>query len=785
MKKTILPFLFVFLFASALVQAGELKILAPPEGQPKAYAVAAAELQKYWAAVTGQTLEITRESNDSDSYLIIGSDAVNPFVRQLVERKAIPDFVLRTASDDYRILTVQDGERTHLILAGGRGRSTLYAVYAFLEDRAGCHWFWDGDVVPKRESIDISGLDVRESPRFQYRGQRYFAHRSLHRFQAEHWSFEDWKQEIDWLVKKRLNVFMLRIGMDDVFQKAFPEIVDYPDPAKPLPEAMGGYDNRSLFWSLQFRGQLRKSILVYAFDRDLMHPEDFGTMSHWYSRTPQQFLDRVKPTFVPQSSGGYGQPTGLVWDIRKDENLENYWKLTQAHVDNYGKPELFHTIGIAERNCYKDRAENLKMKLYAYRRLIDNLRTHYPNAPLLLAGWDFYSTWTAKEVQEFIGQLDPEKTILWDYEADAAYDVFGNVGSNFTQWGVIGKFPYTFGIFQAYENGQDIRTNYSVIEQRQKLIVDDPYCRGYILWPENSHADIFVLHYFTSNAWRPGVKTTEELLSEFCAQRYGSQAEALNAIWLDVLPISQMLGWGGNFWSQAHRMLNGTTKLSTPEIWRSNASSQRPRLEKAPEIFDRLAALEWNDPFIRRDSIDLARTTCDRLLTLARVSLMAAMHDWREGKIPAEEVQKRVDAYAELLGSMHDMLALHSDYSMYETLEGMNRVEKIQNPDFDRVLIDNASCGYCESHQYELMAHWYEPSLKVFLDWGSDRLDRGDISEFTTPPEFPKTVNGLRGKLLDSKLVDLRPTLERTPENYRAAMERAAKAARVVISERP
>jgi predicted AAA+ superfamily ATPase len=83
-------------------------------------------------------------------------------------------------------------------------------------------YFWDGDVVPKRGEIDFAGLDVVEKPRFAYRGLRYFAHRGLHRFQAEHWDLDDWKRELDWCLKKRFNLFMLRTGIDDLFQRAFP-----------------------------------------------------------------------------------------------------------------------------------------------------------------------------------------------------------------------------------------------------------------------------------------------------------------------------------------------------------------------------------------------------------------------------------------------------------------------------------------------------------------------------------------------------------------------------------
>ncbi len=757
--------------------AAELKILVPGDCHGQAYQIAGQELQKYWNQITGQTLEIVNQSNGEDSYLVIGSDAVNPFVRQLVERKVIRDFPLKTASDEFRLLTVKDGARTHLILAGGRGRSTLYAVYCFLETRGGCRWFWDGDVVPHQDAIDITGLDVTESPRFYYRGMRYFAHRGLHRFQAEHWSLDDWKQEIDWLVKKRQNIFMLRIGMDDLFQKAFPDVVDYPDPSKPLPEALSGYNNRSLFWSLQYRGQLRKALLQYAFDRDLMHPEDFGTMTHWYSRTPKQFLDKVKPEFldkITNLSGKIVEQTNQVWDIHEDKYLDYYWQLTQAHIDNYGKPELFHTIATAERLVINnDPGDDVKLKKYVFRRLTDSLRSRYPNGQLLLVGWDFLF-WKPQDVRECVSQLDPNNTILWCYEVDTKTD------HNITNWDVIGKFPYTFGIFQAYESAMDIRGNYPRIEERMAKVVNDPFCRGYILWPENSHSDIFMLNFFTANSWKPG-KTTDELLTEFCRDRYDAQADEMLTIWRDVLPISQMLDWSGNFWSQTFNTMNGKVKPQDASVWRNASRDQIPRLQNAPQVFTRLAEVEWSTPFVHRDSIDLARTTLDRMLTCARVTLFAAMNDWRDGKITAEQARAKVNAYYELAEAMRDTLALHSDYSIYETVERMNAVEPIVNPDFDRVILDNASCEYCQSHQYELMQTWYMPCIKTICDWATDRLDRDDKSAFTYPGSFKKVLTEKKAELLSTPLKDQRPTLERTQENFKAVMLRAAKAASEVV----
>jgi len=87
---------------------------------------------------------------------------------------------------------------------------------------------------------------------------------------------------------------MLRIGLDDLFQRAFSEEVPYPPENDKDPDAIDrSYDDRTSFWPLKFRGELRKKVLEYAFDCGLLHPEDTGTMTHWYSRTPSSFLKNV------------------------------------------------------------------------------------------------------------------------------------------------------------------------------------------------------------------------------------------------------------------------------------------------------------------------------------------------------------------------------------------------------------------------------------------------------------------------------------------------------------
>ena len=628
-----------------------------------------------------------------------------------------------------------------LIFSGANARALQYAVYDFLSRRCGCRWYWDGDVVPKSAGIDVSGVDIREKSRFEYRAIRYFAHRGLTRFQAEHWGFEDWKREIDWCVKNRLNTFMLRIGQDDLFQKAFPDVCPYPDPAKISPESKGlggGYNDRSLFWSLQYRGELRRKVLAYARERGLLHPEDFGTMSHWYSRTPYTFLDAMKPDFLPQQGGFYGHPTDRVWDIRKQKWLDAYWKLTQASIDNYGSPELLHTIGIAERHCFTNRADNLKMKIDMLGLLVKNALSHYPDSRVLFAGWDFYNGWHPGEVGELIKTLDSQKVLIWDYEGDA------HDKTNFTEWDIVGKFPYTFGIFLTLVQGLDVRADYSRIVERQRTAVNDPMCKGFIFWPESSHVDQLCINYFTANAWDGRQDDVDAVLADMCKGRYGEQAERMRKIWKAVVPVSTNCfdSWRDNCGRASLRFclnpktMEGLTVKSVPP----------ETLASVPSIFKALTEVEWKSEFVRRDAIDLARTAADRLI----LSLMG------NPKVNARKIAALVDGFT-------DLLALHTDYSLSESMDRLNAIERIRYPGFGRTLFGNAVNGYCASHHYEAFAYLYRPWWRNLAEKGKG-LDRATMLA-----------------VHDRPLHEMRPTLERTSENYRAVMIKLAAAAEEVF----
>ncbi len=709
-------------------------ILKPAQGEP-AYAKAAEAFQELYEKVTGVRLPVSDIDDGRSDLVVIGSDAVNDFTMYAMLEGAISSLHIRYGTDDYCIRSCETGERKILLLAGGRGRSTLYAVYDFFERQAGCHYFWDGDVIPAADSVPMEGLDLSESPRFQYRGLRYFAHRGLKRFQAEHWSLADWQREIDWMLKKRLNMFMLRIGMDDLWQRTFPDTVPYPSPVGKLPEAMDeGFDDRSLFWPLEYRGVLRQKLLAYATDRDLIHLEDCGTMTHWYSRTPRAFLEQERPDLLDQSSSGYRQDTGLVWDIRIQRNMENYQKLTDGFVREFNpNAGIFHTIGMAERNMYEERDANLRLKLFAYRKIAQNLREHYPNSKLMVASWDFIGWWKSEEVQQLIKELDPDRTLILDYTSEV-----DDPNEGFLNWGIVGKFPWIFGLFHAYEAESSLRGPYDRSNQRLAVAAGDPFCKGMILWPELSHSDPLILEYLTENAWSPLSMTVEQLLERFCSRRYGDLAGMLNDTWQTALPIIKLGDWGGyshrqkgdpdwekyipnwpvhrEMWPDILHMFPFTIQDDHIQAhFRYQLDRSLPLLENGVTVLRNLSALPaaaWENPFVRRDAVDLARTVAGRFLNLAlmQISVLAASDSSPESRIAL------AGRFLNLLESLADILSLHEDYSMYQTLRELAAVCPV-NPDFERTLKHNLVNGYCRQYAYEPVRFLFPQECRAALDW--------------------------------------------------------------------
>jgi len=121
---------------------------------------AAKELQHYLSQITGSNCQIVHE-NQTDrltgNLIYVGPTQFTKNYLQAKSTFADEEWLMQTAGNA-------------LILDGGRPRGTLYAVYHFLEDVCGVHWWtpWE-ETVPKQKVLSIPLLNRREKPSFRYR----------------------------------------------------------------------------------------------------------------------------------------------------------------------------------------------------------------------------------------------------------------------------------------------------------------------------------------------------------------------------------------------------------------------------------------------------------------------------------------------------------------------------------------------------------------------------------------------------------------------------------------
>lgn len=121
---------------------------------------AADELQRYLEKISGAKLPIVSDAEKPNPQeIVLGENShLGDWHAKLQREELGPDgFVLRT-----------DGER--LIIAGGRPRGTLNAVYTLLEEKLGVRWFTPTvEVVPKNNTIVLPELDETQVPAFENR----------------------------------------------------------------------------------------------------------------------------------------------------------------------------------------------------------------------------------------------------------------------------------------------------------------------------------------------------------------------------------------------------------------------------------------------------------------------------------------------------------------------------------------------------------------------------------------------------------------------------------------
>ena len=112
-------------------------------------------------------------------------------------------------------------------------------------------------------------------------------------------------------------------------------------------------------------------------------------------------------------------------------------------------------------------------------------------------------------------------------------------------------------------------------------------------------------------------------------------------------------------------------------------------------------------------------------------------------------------------------------YFSGENLWNWSPLYKVFGRDFDKVLLDNASCCYCRSHQYEIASGWYIPFAEAFVREVLRRVAAGERERL--PNEWAtKTLLAGLADLQEKGIEAYRPSSPRTADEYRRVLTAAS-----------
>ncbi|HOH49959.1 MAG TPA: DUF4838 domain-containing protein [Candidatus Hydrogenedentes bacterium] len=147
--------------AMTLAEGGAAKAaIVVPANAPPSTLYAAEELQRFLGEMTGASFEVIPDTAPQRaSEIVLGRSA-------RLERLGVSIDFPALGNEGYVLVT----KGSHLVIAGGEPRGTLYGVYGLLEDHLGCRWFTpEVSHIPRAETLAVSKLDEVRIPVLEYR----------------------------------------------------------------------------------------------------------------------------------------------------------------------------------------------------------------------------------------------------------------------------------------------------------------------------------------------------------------------------------------------------------------------------------------------------------------------------------------------------------------------------------------------------------------------------------------------------------------------------------------
>ncbi|MDD2708813.1 MAG: alpha-N-acetylglucosaminidase TIM-barrel domain-containing protein [Verrucomicrobiae bacterium] len=648
---------------------------------------AAGELAKYVEKATGARLEITsnRAGLNAKNIVLLGRAETHPMMAEFAANGLCDLSPERPGLDGFVIKTVAREGRNYLLIGGSMDRGALYGVYHFLEKALNVGFFWEGERVPRQDTVRLGKVDIVERPFFKI---RQYPQACVFVYNSRQWDLEDWKREIDWMCKHRFNHLLVPWESQSPLADVG-EIVKYARSVGLTPIFMLNY------------------IGVVTGEFHAKHPGARYVSIRWGEEPAQWALHPDDPLFLSE--------------LRK--NVARY-------MGKYGSGNVYSIDPYGEQAFDLSPGEIDRLKMSFARKTSEGIKLEDREGRIFMWTWPFSSCrWSKDSVRKFLECLPDDDFYICDSYAET--------------WPVYKKYDYFSGKAWGFSSlrffgGDDaLKGNLADLIFRVKDVAADPKagrCMAFHLDPEVVHYNSLYHELETKLAWNPGKVTLDDFLRDYALRRYGR--ERMDGMLAALRELAESV-YGGSPGSEPlyqfprYEGCEGNLYLGQYSYWDFSASDVytlslaracRRSINNALRLQETLqrvlAQKDASNPCYCRDLADIARQGLAEIFNARFFAMQRAFQERQIDPLKREiaALKTIMQGVEELVfhSGLHRLRPLEEKVSRHPALAKRELAEirdSLTTFHRQRWLLD-----YQGKDFYELIKYYYRPRLSAYLD---------------------------------------------------------------------
>lgn len=483
---------------------------------------AALELVKYVKMITGVELPVTRESRlsakSAKNRIVIGMPSSSNLAKKHLGGVLEKFSNAGKGIDVYATKTIEDGDNKLLVLSGVTPIAPLYAVYELLEKYLGCGFFEDGERIPQKTTVTLSRIDSLVEPRWPI---RQYLQGCAFGYSCRYWGFDEWKNEIDFIVKKRYNRILMNLGGREIWKRVLKRY---------------GLKTASLTTWDHAQLALVKKILDYArgIGIDTISPGHLEPLS-------EEFM-AMYPDVKTLKLSWVGDPT---YNIHPEDPL--FVKILSEYVAEYnnefGTCHLYNLDPYPEIKTGLDEEADNKLRAKLATSVAQAFKTADPKAVWYASGWAFSIPDGHKEfprveklAKSYLTAMPKDMFIVAEIWGEQAFAVM------YKRLNYYHGCDWLFGVLHTFGRNKGMHGDVTALVKSFKELSVDPLadrCKGSYINPESLQHNSFFFELAGQLTWNPNTVTLDDYINDYARRRYGEKdaakmVDVLNT-WVDTV----------------------------------------------------------------------------------------------------------------------------------------------------------------------------------------------------------------------------------------------------------